>query len=112
MAENADIESYLELESYYNSYVYESYLYISDEDNEALEMYFGDKGDQRRGHLEYNTAIRMVKGAVMSYMTYDTNPGKLRGKRSAVNSMLSAGIGYDTHYATLATMLFRRTSTW
>lgn len=107
MAENADITSYLELESYYNSYVYESYLYISDEDNEALEMYFGDKGDQRRGHLEYNTAIRMVKGAIMSYMTYDKNPGKLRGKRSAVNSMLSAGIGYDTHFATLATMLFR-----
>ena len=107
MAENADIANYMELESYYNTYVYESYLYISDEDNEALEMYFGDKGDQRRGHLEYNTAIRQVKSAIMSYMTYDEEPGKLRGKKSAVYSMLQSGIGYDIHYATLATMLFR-----
>lgn len=107
MAENADIQNYMELESYYNTYVYESYLYISDEDNEALEMYFGDKGDQRRGHLEYNTAIRQVKNSIMSYMTYDEEPGKLRGKKSAVNSMLRSGIGYDIHYATLATMLFR-----
>ena len=107
MAENADIQNYMELESYYNTYVYESYLYISDEDNEALEMYFGDKGDQRRGHLEYNTAIRQVKNGIISYMTYDEEPGKLRGKKSAVNSMLRSGIGYDIHYATLATMLFR-----
>lgn len=107
MAENADIANYMELESYYNTYVYESYLYISDEDNEALEMYFGDKGDQRRGHLEYNTAIRQVKNSIMSYMTYDEEPGKLRGKKSAVYSMLRSGAGYDIHYATLATMLFR-----
>ena len=107
MAENADIQNYMELESYYNTYVYDSYLYISDEDNEALEMYFGDKGDQRRGHLEYNTAIRMVKGSLSSYMTYEEEPGKLRGKKSAVYSMLRSGVGYDIHYATLATMLFR-----
>ena len=107
MAENADIANYMELESYYNTYVYESYLYISDEDNEALEMYFGDKGDQRRGHLEYNTAIRQVKGSIMSYMTYDEEPGKLRGKKSAVYKHARSGVGYDIHYATLATMLFR-----
>ena len=105
--ENADIENYLELESYYNTYVYENYLFISDDDNAALEAYFGDKGDQSRGHIEYNTAIGMVKGVLMSYLTYDTNPGKLRGKKSAVNSILESGLGYDVHYATLATMLFR-----
>lgn len=107
MGEDMDVANYLELESYYNTYVYDNYLFISDDDSIALDTYIGDKGDQSRGHIEYNTAISMVKSTIMTYMVYDENPGKLPGKRSAVYSMLKSGVGYDVHYATLATMLFR-----
>ena len=104
---NADIEQYLETESYYNTYVYENYLYISDEDAAALEWFVGDQGDQSRGHIEYNTAIRMVRNTLLTNIIYDEEPGKPAGKKSAVKNIFKSGIGYDIHYATAATMMFR-----
>ena len=104
---NLKIDNYLTAESHYNKYVYENYLFISDEDAAALEQFAGDKGDQSRGHIEYNTAISKVKNLLTFNVIYDTKPGKLKGKKSAVRSIFRRGTGYDTHYATLATMLFR-----
>ena len=104
---NPDIDQYLETESHYNTYVYENYLFISDEDAAALERFVGDKGDQSRGHIEYNTAIRMVKNTLMANIIYDEEPGTPVGKKSAVKNIFKSGIGYDIHYATVATMMFR-----
>ena len=104
---NTDIEQYFETESHYNKYVYENYLFISDDDAAALEKFVGDKGDQSRGHIEYNTAIRMVKNKLMASMIYDEEPGDPLGKKSAVRNIFKSGIGYDIHYATAATMMFR-----
>ena len=102
-----DINKYLEAESYYNSYVYENYLYIAEEDMAALEGIVGDKGDQSRGHLEYNTAINRVKGTLSAYASYDEYPGKPSNRKSAVDNLFSGGIGYDIHYASVATLMFR-----
>ncbi len=104
---NPDIDSYMETESYYNSYVYDNYLFISDEDAAALEEYVGDKGDQKRGHMEYTMAISRVKDTLMAYGIYDKNPGKPGKKKSAVRTFFRKGLGYDVHYATVATMMFR-----
>ena len=104
---SAEIAKYLETESHYNKYVYDNYLYISGDDMTALEKYVGDKGDQSRGHIEYNTAIKKVKNTLMMYATYDRHPGKPIAKRSAVNNFFKKGLGYDVHYATAATMMFR-----
>ena len=104
---NAEIEQYLETESHYNKYVYDNYLFISDDDLAALEKYVGDKGDQSRGHIEYNTAITKVKNTLMTYGVYDEKPGKPVVKKSAVRNFFKKGIGYDIHYATVATMIFR-----
>lgn len=103
----ARIDDYLAVESHYNKYVYDNYLFISDEDAAALEKYVGDKGDQSRGHIEYNTAIRKVKNFLLTYATYDDHPGKPAGKKSAVRNFFKSGLGYDVHYATAATMMFR-----
>lgn len=103
----AKIDEYMMEESHYNKYVYDNYLFISDEDAAALEKYVGDKGDQSRGHIEYNTAIRKVKSILMTYADYDEYPGKPEGKKSAVRNFFKTGLGYDVHYATVATMMFR-----
>ena len=101
------VSRYLEAESFYNTYVYENYLYITDEDMAALERVVGDKGDQSRGHLEYNTAIDKVKGTLAAYISYDEYPGKPSGKKSAVRNLFNGGVGYDVHYASVATLMFR-----
>ena len=104
---NADIDQYLETESHYNKYVYENYLFISDEDAAVLERFVGDKGDQSRGHIEYNTAVRKVQSILSATLIYDKAPGRPLGKKSALKNIFKTGIGYDIHYATAATMMFR-----
>ena len=101
------INDYLEVESHYNKYVYDNYLFISDEDAAALEKFVGDKGDQSRGHIEYNTAIRMVKNKLLTSGEYDEHPGRPTGKKSAVRNFFKTGLGYDVHYASVATLMFR-----
>ncbi|MDO4868783.1 MAG: transglutaminase-like domain-containing protein [Bacillota bacterium] len=104
----AEQYSYLENESHYNAYIYQKYTYISDEDREVLNMAMNeDKGDQKRGHVDYNTAIKKIRQLIGANFTYSDTLTEYKKKYSAMENIFSSHNGYDAHFATAAVMIFR-----
>jgi len=95
-------------ESNYNEYIYKKYTYLSDEDREILDIAMNDQsGDQKRGHVEYNTAIRQIKQLISGNFTYDDKLKGYKKKKSVMENLFTEQTGYDVHFATAAVMLFR-----
>ena len=73
-----------------------------------LEKELGFAGDQKNGHIDYYSAIRKVEDYLESEITYDENCGSIPENRSFLNYFLTESRkGYDVHYATAATLMFR-----
>lgn len=103
-----DMKKYLVNESYYNQFVYEKYTYLSISDIRLMKNYIGNKGDQSKGHIEYKTAINKVKKYLDENILYTENPGLITDKNTDVTSAIfEKNKGYDIHYATAATLMFR-----
>lgn len=95
-------------ESNYNEYIYKKYTYLSDDDREILDIAMNEqKGDQKRGHVEYNTAIRQIKSLISGSFTYEKKLTGYKKNKSVMQNIFSKQSGYDAHYATAAVMLFR-----
>ena len=103
-----EINEYLKLESWYNEFVYQYYTYVSDNEKVLLSEYFGDQGKQNDGHIEYKTAINKINEYLEDNMIYTENPGLDDGEAGSImEAFFADGKGYDTHYATAATLMFR-----
>ncbi len=100
-------KDYLENESYYNEYIYKKFTYISDDDRYVLETVLGDKGDQKRGHVEYNTAITHVKQLISTNFFYTDELDGYEKGNSSLENIFVARTGYDAQLATAAVMMFR-----
>lgn len=99
---------YVAEESYYNTFVYEHYTELSKMQESLLEKELGFAGDQKNGHIDYYSAIRKVEDYLESEITYDENCGSIPENRSFLNYFLTESRkGYDVHYATAATLMFR-----
>ena len=95
-------------ESNYNEYIYKKYTYISKADREILDIAMNDQsGDQKRGHVEYNTAVRQVKSLINGSFTYEDKLTGYKKNKSVMENIFTAQSGYDAQYATAAVMLFR-----
>lgn len=113
------IEKYRINESQFNTFVYEYYTYISQGDRALLGEFIGSPGDQSLGHLDYKKAINAIRTYLEDNFVYGENlysssyyreKGGVGDEISSVNALnefLNSGIGYDIHYATLATLMFR-----
>lgn len=97
---------YLKNESWFNSFVYENYTYMTPEQISLISEYFGDRGDQSEGHIEYSTAIKKIRNYLYNNFIYTNNPA-FNDENNIMNSFFSEGKGYDVHYATAATLMFR-----
>lgn len=97
---------YLKNESWFNSFVYENYTYMTPEQINLIGEYFGDRGDQSEGHIEYSTAIKKIRNYLDNNFIYTNNPA-FNDENNIMNSFFSEGKGYDVHYATAATLMFR-----
>lgn len=98
---------YMENESYYNTYVYEKYTYMSPEERDVMSIAMPAAGDQTRGHVEYNEAIKSVKELISYNFTYtDILSGYMRNS-SALTNIFDTQAGYDSQLATAAVMMFR-----
>lgn len=106
--ETDEMSAYLLDESYYNGFVYSYDTYLTNGDRELLQQYVGDAGDQSKGHIEYKTAIEKVKTYLDEQFLYTDHPAlQQEDGESILEAFLEQGKGYDVHYATLATLLFR-----
>ena len=100
-------KEYLVNESHYNNYIYQKFTYISKHDREILTTVLGDKGDQKRGHVEYNTAVKHVKQLVATNLEYTDKLKGYKKGRSALENIFIERNGYDAQLATAAVMMFR-----
>lgn len=105
--ENKDIETYLTAESYYNEFVYKNYTYLSDDEKLILKEYFGDRGNQSDGHVEYKVAIQRIKAFLQEQILYTEKPMLSQESNNMLETILTENKGYDVHYATAATLMFR-----
>lgn len=106
--EGSRLNDYLIQESYYNEYVYDNFLYISESDEILLKTFIGDKGDQTKGHIGYKTAINRIRSFLDENFIYTENPGTaFQTQTTVLENFLTSKKGYDTHFATAAVMMFR-----
>jgi len=103
-----DIEKYLIYESYYNTFVYDNYTFVPIFTRELLASTIGMEGDLSKGHLDYKMAINAVRSYLEDNFIYTENLGvKQDEKKDEISEFVSSGKGYDIHYASLATLIFR-----
>ena len=102
-------ETYLKNESYFNEFVYDNYTYLSNNDYKLLKNYIGDKGNQSKGHIEYKRAIKKVRKYLDDKILYTENPRLVKDNKKVniLERFFETNKGYDVHYATAATLMFR-----
>ena len=102
------IGDYLALESHFNEFVYDNYTYVSVGDMEVLANYIGEPYDISEGHLDYKTAISSIRRYLEENFIYTEKVG---GDSSESGNQLKrffeTGKGFDVHFATAATIMFR-----
>ena len=99
------ISEYLKEESWFNEFVYENYTYLSSKEISLMQEYIGDRGDQSEGHIEYSTAVKKVRDYLNQNFIYTQDPGL--SQEAVMDDFFKSKKGYDTHFATAATFMFR-----
>ena len=102
------IGEYLVYESYYNDFVYDNYTFVPIYIRELLSATIGMEGDLTKGHLDYKMAINAVRSYLEENYIYSENLGNKQDEgRDEISEFVISGKGYDIHYASLATLIFR-----
>ncbi|MBQ1689057.1 MAG: transglutaminase domain-containing protein [Lachnospiraceae bacterium] len=99
-------KKYLSGEGIYNTYVYRMNLDIPKE----LERYFKEETgyQKKRERLSYEEANQRVMTFLMEHLVYAEQTKTYEGSEDfALDTLLNQKKGYDVHYATIATLLYR-----
>lgn len=105
----SDDNTYIRDESYYNQFVYSSYMDVPEDIRTLLSEYLGSY-DISPGqiHFDYQMAKQNITYFMTSKMKYDEKTEKTGRERDFITTFLSASkTGYSIHYASAATMMFR-----
>lgn len=106
-AGNRRLDTYFLGESYNNVDLYGKYLALSSADVLALQPVLGEPGDYRQGHMPYREALQAITAYFRDNAVY-TETGAPRGEREDfVKNFLASPRGFDTQFATVATLMFR-----
>lgn len=103
--ENGDWQSYADAEAVYRKFVYDTYLFVSDEDADAL----GTSGiDQCRGKSIEETLF-YIRNNFLKEFEYDTQQERApEGRDELYYFMNKSRKGSDMHFATAAALMFRQ----
>lgn len=104
---DANKRPYYQEESYYNNFMYENMTHIPDDVRFSLEQAQGSQLRTKEGHVSYKVAIKNVNNALMGRMIYTENAGSGEEGVNRIESFLKQAKGYDAHFASAATMMFR-----
>lgn len=105
--ENEDITDYRRLESNYNVFAYENYLAIPDNVLEILSKELGYRGNQKKAHIGYKLAIEKVRDYFKDNTIYTEKLSEKEESTDFLVEFFTKKKGYDAHFATAATMMFR-----
>ena len=95
---------YLDNESYYNKFVYETYTYLNPMDKSAVSAALGQYVPREDGHEDYKTAIEKIKTYLKDDFVYSD---KVNKDAITAQSIITGKSGFDVQYATAAVMMFR-----
>ncbi len=99
--------SYLNNERHYNEFVYKMYTELSEEVEHIIGNHLHVEGDAPE-HIAYEKAINYVRNYLEENISYTLNPEPLPEKKDFLIHVLEdSQEGYATHYATVATLMFR-----
>ena len=98
-------DKYTENESWYNEFVYKNYLQISEGCTDLFKEKLGYRGKQKKGHIDYYSAIRKIMYYLDDNLIYTDLAGRYEG--DFISGTLNGGKARAVHYATLAAMMFR-----
>lgn len=91
---------YLNMESYYNEFVYTNYLQIANADRLVLTNHFTANEED----MTYEKAIELVQTFLKENLQYKEQTESVTSLQQLLEETKS---GYSPHYATVATLLFR-----
>ena len=98
------IADYMMNESHYNEFVYDNYTYVGLRDMETLATHIGEPYDISKGHLDYKVAIDSIRNYLEEEFIYTE---KVAASENPLGEFFESGKGFDSHYATAATLMFR-----
>lgn len=98
---------YLNNESHYREFVYNSYLGIPESTKNILETQLGEYDSNKNGRLDYSTAQQNILSFLSSKITYNPDSA-FSGSNDFLQYFLEQSCeGYSVHYATAAALMFR-----
>lgn len=107
LIEKQELSKYTHLESHYNEYVYDVYTEIPDNVRSTLDNHIKIKEDLSE-QIAYERAIQFIRNYLYENISYTLKPGKLPNDKDFLLHVIEdTQKGYATHYATLATLMFR-----
>lgn len=101
-----EIARFLHYESYINAFTYEKYTQLSNGHRKLIYDELGTSGNQEKGHIDYKLAIGNIRKYMDEQITY-SDKGWKKPSGDGIYSFFKYKKGYDVHYATVATMMFR-----
>ena len=101
------VDKYFVAESYSNVDIYEKYIELSTNDVLALQPILGEPKDPKREHMGYKEAINWVQSYFKDNAIYTEKGGTQKENAEFVKSFLEAPKGFDSQFATIATLMFR-----
>ncbi len=95
-------------ESYYNVFVYENDLSLSEEMRHLCYEILGEYDTDGQNHYPYFEAKKEILEYLNTNQTYDTSVGNVNPDMDFIKSfLLYEKRGYDVHYASAATLMYR-----
>lgn len=108
MADDVENISYLEIENHYNDFVYEIYTEIPQEIEMLYDHLLQLNTKTDHTHIPYETAINYTRNFLHKHISYNLNPTPFNGANDFIIHVLEdTKEGYATHFATVATTMFR-----
>lgn len=107
-SDSPETAEYLNNESHYRKFVYDSYLDIPDHIQNILENQLGKYESDKNGRLDYSTAQQKILSFLSSNVTYNANVSFSENNIDFIQYFLEQSWeGYSVHYATAAALMFR-----
>lgn len=102
--QSSEWDKYAESEAVYRRYVYDTYLYVSEEDYKALDAAL-DADECLGKTIEYT--LYYIRSEFDENYTYDIECEAAGEDKDELANFLKTGTGNDMHFATAATLMFR-----
>ncbi|WP_394926151.1 DUF3488 and transglutaminase-like domain-containing protein [uncultured Robinsoniella sp.] len=101
-------EEYAGNESYYNTFIYDHYLDIPDQQKQLLKNLLKKEPVEGNTHYPYEEANALIMGYLDKNMEYSEEVDTFSGQFDFLQWFLqSVKKGYSTHYATAAALMYR-----